>query len=310
MEFTGGGHTVRPIDGLSAEFGDGELALLLGASGSGKTTLLSVLAAILSPSSGSVQVDGVVVTGLAGQALNDYRRERVGIVFQAFNLVPSLNARQNVEVPLRAAGRGSRESRRRAEELLDSFDLSHRREHRPADMSGGQQQRVAVARALALDPPVVLADEPTAHLDYVQVDGLIRLLRAIADEGRTVIVSTHDERLTPVADRVLDMTPAGADSVSFAREVSLAQGEVLFSEGDPGELAYVVVEGEIEIIRGAGPSEELVARVGAGSYFGELAPVLKLPRTATARAAVPSRVLAMSGAELRQHLRAERGAGN
>lgn len=308
VEFSGGGHVVRPLEGLSTRFDDGDLALLLGASGSGKTTLLSVLAAILSPTSGSVSVDGVEVTALTGAELNAYRRERVGIVFQAFNLVPSLNARENVEVPLRAAGRGGREARRRAVELLESFDLGHRLEHRAADMSGGQQQRVAVARALALDPPVVLADEPTAHLDYIQVDGLIRLLRSIADEGRTVIVSTHDERLTPVADRILDMTPAGADDVSFAREVRLAAGEVLFSEGDVGELAYVVKEGEIEIVRAGAGGEELVARLSAGNYFGELAPVLKMPRTATARAGGETVVLALSGAELRQHLQAERTA--
>jgi putative ABC transport system ATP-binding protein len=303
VEYSGGGQTVRPIERLSTEFGDGEVTLLLGASGSGKTTLLSTLAAILRPNSGEIEVQGTALSGLSGEALNRYRRYTVGIVFQSFNLVASLTAEQNVAVPLLAAGRGSRVARRRAQELLDDLGLAERRSHRPADMSGGQQQRVAVARALALDPPVVLADEPTAHLDYVQAGAIIALLRKIADEGRTVVVSTHDERLTPVADSILDMSPVGAEQVSFAKRVSLAAGETLFREGERGELAYVVEQGEIELFKITQDGrEELVRSAGPGSYFGELAPVLKMPRTATARATQASVVLAMSGAELRRYV--------
>jgi putative ABC transport system ATP-binding protein len=303
VEFSGGGQTVRPIDRLSTDFRNGEVSLLLGASGSGKTTLLSTLAAILRPASGEIHVDGTELANLSGEALNDYRRHTVGIVFQSFNLVSSLTAEQNVQVPLLAANRGPRVARLRARELLDDLGLAERRTHRPADISGGQQQRVAVARALALDPPVVLADEPTAHLDYVQAGTIIELLRKIADEGRTVVVSTHDERLTPVADRILDMTPAGASEVSFAKRLELAAGETLFRQGEQGELAYVVAQGEIELFRAtADDREQIVRRSGPGGYFGELAPVLKMPRTATARATRPTVVLAMSGAELRQYL--------
>ena len=137
---------------------------------------------------------GIEVTSLRGTALTQYRRETVGVVFQAFNLIPSLTAIENVSVPLRAAGVRRRVARQRAVDLLEQVDLGHRMQHRPGGMSGGQQQRVAIARALAHDPPVILADEPTAHLDYIQVDGVLKLVRELADDGRLVVVATHDER--------------------------------------------------------------------------------------------------------------------
>ena len=147
IEYSSGGYPVRPIDRLSLDAGGGELVLLLGASGCGKTTLLSVLAAILTPTSGSVSVAGTDVTALRGASLTDYRRKTVGVVFQAFNLVPSLTALENVMVPLRAAGDGGASAARdRAVELLERVDLGHRLQHRPSGLSGGQQQRVAIAR--------------------------------------------------------------------------------------------------------------------------------------------------------------------
>jgi putative ABC transport system ATP-binding protein len=307
VEYSGAGYVVRPIDDLSMEVAKGELGLLLGTSGSGKTTLLSVLAAILRPSAGTVLVDDLEITRLRGQTLTDYRQRTVGIVFQAFNLIPSLNAVENVQVPLLAAGLGARAARARADQLLADLGLAERRARRPGELSGGQQQRVALARALALDPPVLLADEPTAHLDYLQVERLVKLLRRIADEGRTVIVSTHDERLTPLADHVQTMAPPGADEVSLAKEVRLAEGEILFRQGDVGELVYLVEDGEIEIVRTLeNGREEIVTRLAHGSYFGELGPMLKMPRTATARAIVPSLVRGLSGPEFRQRMRAEK----
>jgi putative ABC transport system ATP-binding protein len=212
VEYSCGGHRVRPIDGLDLDVSSGELALLLGASGCGKTTLLSMLAGILRPLQGTIAVGGVDVTRLSGEGLTRYRRHRVGVVFQAFNLIPSLTAAENVQVPLRAAGLGGRRSRNRANALLAQVGLRDRRTHRPGALSGGQQQRVAIARALALDPPLLLADEPTAHLDRAQVDGVLGRLREIADEGRVVIVATHDERIVPLADRAIaldgDSSPA------------------------------------------------------------------------------------------------------
>jgi putative ABC transport system ATP-binding protein len=286
IEYSSGGYRVRPIDGLTLDVSRGELMLLLGASGCGKTTLLSVLAAILTPTSGSVRVTDVEVVGLKGSALTRYRRHTVGVVFQAFNLVPSLNARENVMVPLRGAGVSRRDARARAEELLRRVDLDDRLRHRPGDLSGGQQQRVAIARALAHDPPVVLADEPTAHLDYIQVDGVLRLLREIADEGRMVVVATHDERLISLADRIVNLTPPVEVSPRGPVRTELAPGEVLFRQGAAGDLVYTVDEGKMEIFRERDDgNEERLTIVAVGNYFGELAPMFGLKRSASARAA-------------------------
>ena len=307
VEYSSGGYLVRPIDGLDVEVHTGELALLLGASGCGKTTLLSVLAAILRPASGSVALDRLEVTTLDGHGLSEYRLRRVGIVFQAFNLLPSLTASENVQVPLRASGLGRRPARERAEALLDQVGLSDRSYHRPGDLSGGQQQRVAIARALALDPPLVLADEPTAHLDYIQVEGVLRLLREIADSGRIVVVSTHDERLIPLADSVVAMSPKTMDAEAVEEEVTLELGEVLFVQGDPGDLVYVVEDGEVEIVRIRDDrSEELLARIGPGRYFGELAPMFGIRRSATARAAERTRVVGLTVGEFRRRFRGEK----
>jgi len=289
IEYSSGGYPVRPIDGLSLDAAGGDLVLLLGASGCGKTTLLSVLAAILTPTSGTARVAGVDVVNLRGPALTSYRRKTVGVVFQAFNLVPSLSALENVMVPLRGAGARRRVAHDRATELLERVDLQHRLHHRPAEMSGGQQQRVAIARALAHDPPVVLADEPTAHLDYIQVDGVLKLIRELADDGRLVVVATHDERMIPLADKVVNLTPRADTSPREPVKIELAAGQEVFTQGDRGDLVYVVETGEIEILRTRDDgAEDHVATVDAGSYFGELAPMFGLQRSATARAVGPT----------------------
>lgn len=167
VEYYSGGYALRPINGLNLDVAAGSLVMLLGPSGCGKTTLLSCLGGILRPKSGAIKFDEVDITTLQGAELANYRRNKVGIVFQAFNLVPSLTAVENVMVPLRSAGMSRRASRRRAEELLARVNLAERMNHRPGDLSGGQQQRVAVARAIALDPPLILADEPTDRKSVV-----------------------------------------------------------------------------------------------------------------------------------------------
>jgi putative ABC transport system ATP-binding protein len=284
IEYSSGGYAVRPIDKLDLDLRSSDLVLLLGASGSGKTTLLSAFASLLTPASGTIRVGDINVTSLHGKERVGYRRDAVGIVFQAFNLVPSLSARENVMVPLRGAGRSRSAARRRADELLAMVNLSERARHRPGDLSGGEQQRVAIARALALDPPLVLADEPTAHLDYVQVDSVLHILRELAVPGRAVIVATHDERLLPLADRVVELTPRAAPTARPPERVSLEPGRVLFRQGEPGDLVYVVESGTIEIVRErADGTEELLDVVKPPGYFGELAPMFGLRRSATAR---------------------------
>lgn len=228
VEYYSGGYALRPINGLNLDVAAGSLVMLLGPSGCGKTTLLSCLGGILRPKSGAIKFDEVDITTLQGAELANYRRNKVGIVFQAFNLVPSLTAVENVMVPLRSAGMSRRASRRRAEELLARVNLAERMNHRPGDLSGGQQQRVAVARAIALDPPLILADEPTAHLDFIQVEEVLRLIRELADGERVVVVATHDSRMLPMADRVVELTPDFAETNRPPETVHLQAGEVLF----------------------------------------------------------------------------------
>jgi putative ABC transport system ATP-binding protein len=285
IEYASGGYVIRPIHGLDLQVASGELVLLLGASGSGKTTLLSALAAILRPAAGTIRVGEVEVTTLRGAALTEYRRHRVGVVFQTFNLVPSLTARDNVQAPLWAARMPGRQARARAEELLERVGLRERLDHRPGDLSGGQQQRVAIARALAHDPPLVLADEPTAHLDYIQVEGVLRLLRELAEPGRIVVVATHDERLLPLADRVVHLSQPVLGESRPPQRLEYEPGQVVFEQGDRSDLVYTVEDGEVEIVRQrADGTEEALAVLGPGRYFGELGPLFGLQRSATARA--------------------------
>ena len=300
VEYSGGGYVARPLDRFDLSVSDGELVLLLGASGCGKTTLLSAFAAILTPTAGSILFGDVEVTELRGAALTDYRRRSVGVVFQAFNLVPSLTAHENVQAPLRLGGLRARDARQRADELIERVGLSDRAGHRPGDLSGGQQQRVAIARALAHDPPLVMADEPTAHLDYIQVDGVLQLLREVAGPGRIVVVATHDERLLPLADRVVELTPRATPHARPAERVELAAGQVVFRQGDQGDLVYEVDSGTVEIVRERSDgSEELVSRLTAGEYFGELAPLFGLRRSATARAGTAAVVTGYDVTEFR-----------
>ena len=299
MEYSSGGYVVRPFENFDLDLATGNLALLLGASGCGKTTLLSMLASILTPTSGSIHVGDTEVTALKGADLAAYRRHTVGVVFQAFNLVPSLTARENIYVSLRNAGVARQPARARAEELLAQVGLEDRMHHRPGKLSGGQQQRVAIARALALDPPLIVADEPTASLDYVQVDGVIRLLRDLAAPGRVVVIATHDERLLPLADRVVELTPRATHESRPPERVELVAGKVLFRQGDVGDFVYEVDEGRVEIVRElAGGGEELLTIVEAGNYFGELAPMFGLRRSATARASM-EHAAAVTGYSLR-----------
>lgn len=303
VEYVSGGYVVRPIDGLDLEASSGELVLLLGASGCGKTTLLSVLAAILSPASGSVRLGDLEVTELSGPALARYRRSTVGIVFQAFNLIQSLSAQENVEVPLRIDGVRGPRARARAATLLQEVAMTDRARHRPGDLSGGQQQRVAVARALAHDPPLLLADEPTAHLDYIQVEGVLRLLRKVTDSGRIVVVATHDERMVPLADKIVQLTPAAPGVQVPPERLELAAGQVLFRQGEQGDRVYVVESGTIHIVRErADGAEELLDSIGPGGYFGELAPMFGLRRAASARAGEPSVLTGYSLHDFRERL--------
>jgi len=215
VEFSDAGYKVRPLNGLSFDCGDGQLVVLLGPSGCGKTTLLSCLAGLLKPTSGSIWFNDSEVSGLRGPALSAYRRQTVGVVFQAFGLIPSLNALSNVSVRLRRPGVSRSVARERAMALLAQVGLDGLAGHRPGQLSYGQQQKVALARALVYDPPLILVDEPTAHLDFIEVEGILRLLRALAAPGRTVVVATHDQRISRLADKA-------------GREMLISRGAALY----------------------------------------------------------------------------------
>jgi putative ABC transport system ATP-binding protein len=285
VEYLSGGYKVRPIQDLSFTAEAGQLVVLLGPSGCGKTTLLSCIAGLLTPTSGVIRVDDVDVLALRGASRSTYRRETVGVIFQAFNLIPSLSAQANVMVPLRLAAMGRAAAKRRATDLLDQVGLSDRGSHRPGQLSGGQQQRVAIARALAHDPPLVVADEPTAHLDSIQVEGVLRIIRDIAASGRLVIIATHDDRITNLADQVVELVKHRKDVDAEPRTLQVEAGKVIFRQGDASDLVFVVESGTVEIFRElADGTDEYVTDIPTGRYFGELGPLLDLPRSASARA--------------------------
>ncbi|MET9991084.1 ABC transporter ATP-binding protein [Streptomyces mutabilis] len=206
-----GDSAVTALDEVSLAFPRGTFTAVMGPSGSGKSTLLQCAAGLDRPTSGSVVVGGTELTGLSERRLTLLRRERIGFVFQAFNLLPSLTAAQNVALPLRLAGR--RPSRLRVREALAQVGLADRARHRPAELSGGQQQRVALARALITRPEVLFGDEPTGALDSRTGREVLALLRGMVDrEGQTVVMVTHDPVAAARADRVVflvDGRPAG-----------------------------------------------------------------------------------------------------
>ncbi|MDP8968658.1 MAG: ABC transporter ATP-binding protein, partial [Actinomycetota bacterium] len=193
---------VDALAGVDLEFRAGQLVGIVGPSGSGKSTLMHCLAGLDRPTGGRVWIDGTELTSLGDSALTKLRRDKLGFVFQFFNLVPVLNAEENVALPLRIAGREP--DREWLEALLETVGIADRRSHRPAELSGGQQQRVAIARSLITRPAVVFADEPTGNLDSTSSAHVLDLLRRSVDElGRTVIVVTHDPRVASYADRVV-----------------------------------------------------------------------------------------------------------
>jgi putative ABC transport system ATP-binding protein len=197
-------NAVRAVDDISLEVASGELALVMGPSGSGKTTLLSMAGGLLTPTSGRVLIGGTDLTALGRARQADFRAQRIGFVFQAFNLLGSLTVEENVLFPAQLVAGGVRAARPRAQALLERLGLDGRRNAMPDTLSGGEKQRVAIARALINDPHVVLADEPTGNLDSQHGQDVLMVLHDLArDERRAVLIVTHDPRAEDVADRIL-----------------------------------------------------------------------------------------------------------
>ncbi len=195
---------VKAVNGIDLDFDEGEFAAIVGPSGSGKTTFLNMLGGLDRPTSGEVKVAGVNIWNLRSRKLIDFRLNNIGFVFQAYNLIPVLTAKENVEFIMHLQGRSKHERNARVKELLQAVGLGDRLDTRPSKLSGGQQQRVAVARALASKPKFVLADEPTANLDSKSTENLLDMMEKLnKDENITFIFSTHDARVVKKARRVI-----------------------------------------------------------------------------------------------------------
>lgn len=205
-EYRLGEVTVSALRGVNLEVGKSEFVAVLGPSGSGKTTLLNMIGALDKPTSGKVHINGEDLTAMSERGLTKLRRNKIGFIFQFYNLIPVLTAFENIELPMIITGMPKEEARRRTEELLQNIRLADRAKHRPDELSGGEQQRVAIARALANQPAVVLADEPTGDLDTVTGNEVMKILWEMSrQEKTTVIVATHDPAIIKMADRVLEM---------------------------------------------------------------------------------------------------------
>ena len=195
------------LHGVSLEVKRGEIVSLVGASGAGKTTLLQIIGTLMKADEGRVTIDGISPEGLDDKALSMFRNLKIGFVFQFHHLLEEFSARENVMLPMLIAGVKQSDAKKRADELLALVSMSHRSEHKPSAMSGGEQQRVAVARALANNPAVVLADEPTGNLDSATRDELQRLFFTLRERtGQTFIIVTHDEKLASMSDRKIVMS--------------------------------------------------------------------------------------------------------
>ena len=204
-EYRMGSETVRALDGASLTLDGGQFVSVVGPSGAGKSTLLHVIGALDTPDSGSIRVDGTDLAALDDDAASEFRRHRVGFIFQFFNLVPTLSAWENVALPKLLDSKSLAKARPRAVELMERVGLGDRIDHRPSELSGGQMQRVAIARALIMDPKIVLADEPTGNLDSHTGADVLSLLADVAHEGsdRLVLMVTHDRTAAEVCDRVV-----------------------------------------------------------------------------------------------------------
>ncbi|HZU04119.1 MAG TPA: ABC transporter ATP-binding protein [Ktedonobacteraceae bacterium] len=208
------------LKGISFQISNGEFVSIMGPSGSGKSTLLGIIAGLDNPTSGLVLIDGVDITRMSERQLAAVRNSKIGVVFQAYNLIGTLTAQENVEVPL-YVGKHRRSPSARAKELLELVGLSHRLRHRPNQLSGGEQQRVAIARALATDPAFVIADEPTGNLDAKNGEHILELIADLRDRtGKTFIIATHDTRVASHADRTIHLVDgliAGVDTLDGQR---------------------------------------------------------------------------------------------
>ncbi len=258
-EYRVGQQCVRALDGISLSIAAGEFTSIIGPSGSGKSTLLHLLGALDSPDSGSITFQGAEIGGLSDDRQSEFRLHRVGFVFQFFNLLPTLTAWENVAIPKLLNGSGLRKAKPRALELLELVGLGDRAEHRPAELSGGQMQRVAVARALIMDPPLILADEPTGNLDSKTGAAILELLGSITRKGNSVVMVTHDMGAAHYCDRVITLRDGRIGSIVAGEH---AGGRAAADGLDSGER-HVITD-----VRGATDRQAVAGKGGTADGRG------------------------------------------
>jgi ABC-type lipoprotein export system ATPase subunit len=278
------------LKGIDLQVNNGEFVSIIGKSGSGKSTLLNMMSGIDRPSEGEVWVNGTPIHQLNENQMAIWRGDNLGILFQFFQLLPSLNLLQNVILPMDLAGKYSgRERRQRAEHLLDIVGLSEHRQKLPSMISGGQQQRAALARALANDPPLIVADEPTGNLDSKTAETVFALFNGLIKEGKTVIIVTHDSSLAKRAQRtaliadgeiVNEFVARALPTLTFdqllaathkVKPTKFEAGAMIITEGRNNDAFYIVSKGTVEVILPRpGQSDVIALELGPGKYFGEM----------------------------------------
>ena len=293
------------LRGVDLEIEAGEFVAVIGKSGSGKSTLINAIAGIDRPTSGSVHVAGAAIHTLDENEVAAWRGANLGVIFQFFQLLPTLTLLENVALPMEFARRGSARARReRALALLERVEMGEHAHKLPSAVSGGQQQRVAIARSLVNDPALIVADEPTGSLDSRTADTIFQLFEELVDQGKTILMVTHDTDLASRASRVVLIVDGEvvesqvrsalqgiseedlADVSTKLEPVVLEAGAAVFAQGDVADRFYIVVRGSMEVLRtGPGGVQQTVATLGPGEYFGEIGLLDGTGRNATVRVA-------------------------
>jgi ABC-type lipoprotein export system ATPase subunit len=314
--YTSAAGEFRALRGINLQINAGEFVSVIGKSGSGKSTLLNMITGIDRPSAGEVLVNGTAVHKLDENQLAGWRGDNLGIIFQFFQLLPALSLMQNVILPMDLAGKYKpKERRERAEHLLDIVELADQRHKLPSMVSGGQQQRAAMARALANDPPIIIADEPTGNLDSKTAAKVFNLFNTLVEQGKTIIIVTHDSSLARRANRTALITDGEIVNEFVAKvfptmthdqllaathKVSprqYAPGAMILTEGKDNDKFYIVSKGIVEVVLPRpNQSDVILLQLGPGKFFGEIAFFHGEKTRASVRAAEsnPVEVLAMN----------------
>ena len=293
------------LKNINLQFDKGEFVGVIGKSGSGKSTLINMVTGIDRPTSGEVYVGGTPVHTLSEGKMAVWRGKNMGIVFQFFQLLPTLTLLENVMLPMDFVGMYSPSKRKeRARELLGMVDLEDQVDKLPSAVSGGQQQRAAIARALANDPPILVADEPTGNLDSQTAETIFQMFERLVDEGKTILMVTHDEDLAKRVTRTVLLADGTVVNEYVAKALPVLShdqmlqatrdlepehhqaGETIIEEGAPADKFYIITKGEVEVaLKRPGGADVVVTRMGQGQYFGEIELMRGGNNIATIRAA-------------------------